>query len=199
MFKQQIKPAILIFVILSFITGIIYPLLITGAGRMFFPDRANGSLIYRHNKPVGSTLIGQPFDDPKYFWGRLSATAPVPFNPAASSGSNFGPMNPGLIEAVNIRIKALRAADPGNSNLIPVDLVTFSASGLDPHISLAAAYYQLPRVARIRGLTQESLKKIITSHTQGRWLGLIGEPTVNVLELNLALDISLPGRRGFEK
>jgi K+-transporting ATPase ATPase C chain len=188
MFKGQIKQAILIFIVLSIITGIIYPLFVTGIVKVFFPAQANGSLIYRSGKPVGSALIGQAFNDPKYFWGRVSATSPVSFNAASSSGSNLGPSNPGLLEAVKARIKALRIADPGNTSPIPVDLVTSSASGLDPHISLAAAYYQAPRIARIRGLSQDTIKIFIAKHTSGRLFGLIGEPVVNVLELNLALD-----------
>ncbi len=188
MIRQQIKPAILVFIILSVITGIFYPLFVTGVARIFFHDKASGSLIFRDGKPVGSALIGQPFDDPKYFWGRLSATSPVSFNAAASSGSNLGPMNPALIESVNKRINALKSADPGNSNPIPVDLVTSSASGLDPHVSLAAAYYQVARIARIRGLPQELVKTIIRKHSSGRLWGVLGEPVANVLELNLALD-----------
>ena len=191
MFKGQIKQAILIFVVLSIITGIIYPLFITGIAQVFFRNQANGSLIYQNGKPVGSALIGQAFNDPKYFWGRISATSPVSFNAASSSGSNLGPTNPALVEAVKARIKALKSADP-NSNLIPVDLVTSSASGLDPHISLAAAYYQAPRIARLRGLSQDTIKVFITKHTSGRLFGFIGEPVVNVLELNLALDAYLP-------
>jgi len=191
MFKGQIKQAILIFIVLSIITGIIYPLFITGIAQVFFRNQANGSLIYQNGKPVGSALIGQAFNDPKYFWGRISATSPVSFNAASSSGSNLGPTNPALVEAVKARIKALKSADP-NSNLIPVDLVTSSASGLDPHISLAAAYYQAPRIARLGGLSQDTIKVFITKHTSGRLFGFIGEPVVNVLELNLALDAYLP-------
>ena len=188
MIKGQIKQAILIFVVLSIITGIIYPLFITGIAQVFFPARANGSLIYRNGKPVGSSFIGQAFNDPKYFWGRISATSPVSFNAAYSSGSNLGPSNPVLLEAVKARIKALRLADPDNASPIPVDLVTSSASGLDPHISLAAAYYQAARIARFRGLSQDIVKILIAKHASGRLFGLIGEPVVNVLELNLALD-----------
>ena len=187
MFREQIKQAILVFIILSIITGIIYPLFITGVSQVFFPSQANGSLIYRNSKPVGSALIGQAFNNPKYFWGRISATSPVLFNAAASTGSNLGPTNPALIEAVKVRIKALKSADP-NDNPIPVDLVTSSASGLDPHISIAAAYYQINRIARSRGLAQDKIKVIINKHTHGRLLGVIGEPVVNVLEINLALD-----------
>ena len=188
MFKGQIKQAILVFIVLSVITGVIYPLFITGIAQVFFPARANGSLIYRNGKPVGSILIGQAFNDPKYFWGRISVTSPVSFNAASSSGSNLGPTNPALVEAVKARIKALKSADP-NSNFIPVDLVTSSASGLDPHISLAAAYYQAPRIARLRGLSQDIINAFIVKHASGRLFGLIGEPVVNVLELNLALDV----------
>jgi len=188
MFKGQIKQAILIFIVLSIITGIIYPCLITGIAQVFFLNQANGSLIYRSGKPIGSVLIGQAFDDPKYFWGRISATSPVSFNAASSSGSNLGPSNPVLLEAVKARIKALRIADPDNTIPIPVDLVTSSASGLDPHISLAAAYYQAARIARLRGLSQDSIKILITKHTSGRLFGLIGEPVINVLGLNLELD-----------
>ena len=196
MFKGQIKQAILIFIVLSIITGIIYPLFITGIAQVFFWNQANGSLIYQNGKLVGSALIGQAFNDPKYFWGRISATSPVSFNAASSSGSNLGPTNPALVEAVKARIKALKSADP-HSNLIPVDLVTSSASGLDPHISLAAAYYQAPRIARLRGLSQDTIKVLIVKHASGRILGLIGEPVVNVLELNLALDACLPAGRSI--
>jgi len=187
MFKGQIKQASLIFIVLSIVTGIIYPLFITGISQVFFPSQANGSLIYRNGKPAGSILIGQAFNDPKYFWGRISATSPVSFNAAASTGSNLGPTNPALIEAVKVRIKALKSADP-NDKPIPVDLVTSSASGLDPHISLAAAYYQAPRIARLRGLSESTIKILIAKYTSGRLFGIIGEPVVNVLELNLALD-----------
>ena len=187
MFRGQIKQAILIFIVLSIMAGIIYPLFITGIAQVFFRSQANGSLIYRNGKPVGSSFIGQAFNDPKYFWGRISATSPVSFNAAASTGSNLGPTNPALIEAVKARIKALKSADP-NNNPIPVDLVTSSASGLDPHISIAAAYYQAPRIARLRGLSQDTIKILVAKYTSGRLFGLIGEPVVNVLELNLALD-----------
>jgi K+-transporting ATPase ATPase C chain len=188
MFRQQIRPTILVFIVLSIISGIIYPLFVTGIAQMFFHNKAIGSLIYKNEKPVGSSLIGQPFDDPKYFWGRLSATSPVSFNAAASSGSNLGPSNPALLDAVKARIKALKDVDPNNKNLIPVDLVTSSASGLDPHISLAAAFYQIPRVARMRGLPQDVVRKIVNQYARGRFLGVIGESVVNVLEVNLALD-----------
>ena len=156
--------------------------------QIFFPKQANGSLIYREGKPVGSVLVGQQFDDPKYFWGRLSATSPSSFNAASSSGSNLGPSNPALLDEIKGRIKALKEYDRDNVMPIPVDLVTSSASGLDPHISLAAARYQIPRIARLRGLSSDTIKTIVKQHTHGRLLGLIGEPVVNVLEINLALD-----------
>ena len=188
MVREQIKPAIYIFIVLTIITGIIYPLFVTGVAQVFLHDKANGSLIYRDGKPVGSALIGQAFEDPKYLWGRLSATSPFSFNAASSSGSNIGPSNPALLDAVKARINALKAADPDNKLLLPVDLVTSSASGLDPHVSLAAAYYQIPRIARLRGLTQDAVRALVTQYTINRFLGLIGEPVVNVLEVNLALD-----------
>ena len=187
MFKREIKSAILTFLVLTVITGILYPLFVTGIAQLVFSKQANGSLVYRNGKPIGSSLIGQPFDDPKYFWGRVSAASPQ-YNASSSSGSNIGPANPVLISEVKGRIKALQTADPGNKASVPVDLVTSSASGLDPHISLAAANYQVARVARIRGLSQNSVQAIIKQHTYGRFLGLIGEPVVNVLEVNLALD-----------
>jgi potassium-transporting ATPase KdpC subunit len=188
MFREHIKLAILVFIILTIITGIVYPLFVTGIAQLFFHKQANGSLIYQNGKPIGSSLIGQFYDDPKYFWGRISATSPVPFNSASSSGSNLGPSNPALIDAVKARIKSLKAVDPDNKNPIPVDLVTSSASGLDPHISLASAYYQIPRITRLRGLPQDTVESIVRKHTTGRFLGIIGEPVVNVLEVNLELD-----------
>jgi K+-transporting ATPase ATPase C chain len=172
----------------TFLTGIIYPVAVTGIAQVIFPHQANGSIITKNGKPVGSELIGQQFDDPKYLWGRLSATGPYPYNGAASSGSNLGPSNPNLMAAVESRIKALRAADPGNAAKIPVDLVTASGSGLDPHISLAAAEYQIKRVAKVRGIDEATVRDIVARNTQRRWLGVLGEPVVNVLELNLALD-----------
>jgi len=188
MFREHIKPAILIFIILTIITGILYPLFVTGIAQLFFHKQANGSLIYQNGKPIGSSLIGQLYDDPKYFWGRLSATSPVAFNSASSSGSNLGPLNPALIDAVKARIKVLKAVDPDNTNPIPIDLVTTSASGLDPHITLASAYYQISRIARLRGLSQDTVESIVRKHIKGRLLGIIGEPVVNVLEVNLELD-----------
>jgi potassium-transporting ATPase KdpC subunit len=187
MFKS-LKQSLLILLTLSVLTGIIYPLLITGAAQVMFPRQANGSLIYRDNKPVGSSLIGQNFDDPKYFWARPSATTPMPYNAASSNASNLGPTNPALADAVRARIAALKAADPDNSAPVPVDLVTTSGSGLDPHISPAAAEYQVARVARARGLSGESVRQLVLSHTEKRTLGLLGEPRVNVVELNLDLD-----------
>jgi potassium-transporting ATPase KdpC subunit len=188
MFQQIIKPAFVIFIVLTIITGVLYPLAITGLAQMIFPSKANGSIIYRDGKAVGSSLIGQAFDDPKYFWSRPSATAPVPYNAAASSGSNLGPLNPALTDAVSARIKALKDADPDNKLPIPVDLVTTSGSGLDPHISLAAAEYQFHRVAKARGMEEKKLRELLVRHTQDRTLGLLGEPRVNVVELNLDLD-----------
>jgi len=190
MFREIVRPAISLFVLLSLVTGIIYPLAVTGVAQLLWPAKANGSLIVRDGAVVGSELVGQAFDDPKYFWGRPSATSPVACNAAASGGSNLGPSNPALVEAVRSRVAALRSADPDNTAPIPVDLVTCSASGLDPHISPAAAHYQVGRVARARGLDEETLRRLIARHTQGRTLGLLGEPRVNVVELNLDLDAS---------
>lgn len=191
MFREYIRPALLLFLILTILTGIVYPLFITAAAQALFPNQANGSLIYRNGKTVGSVLIGQKFDDPKYLWGRISATSPQ-YNASNSSGSNIGPSNPALIDEISGRIKALKAADPDNNNPIPVDLVTSSASGLDPHISIAAAYYQAARIAGRRGLSPDTVKEIIDKNTSGRLLGLIGEPVVNVLEVNLDLDSYKP-------
>jgi K+-transporting ATPase ATPase C chain len=185
---QLLRPAVGSFLLLTLLTGIAYPLLVTGISQTLMSDQANGSLILQSGKPVGSTLIGQSFSDPKYFWGRPSATGPVANNAGASSGSNLGPTNPALLDAVKARVQTLHAADPSNTNAIPVDLVTTSGSGLDPHISPAAAAYQLPRVARLRHLDAKVLSKLIAEHTQGRQFGILGEPRVNVLALNLALD-----------
>ena len=191
---KEIRPAVASFAVLTLVTGVAYPYAVTGLAQALMPVRANGSLIVQGGQVVGSTLIGQPFSDPKHFWGRPSATAPTPYNAAASSGSNQGPTNPALIAAVEARGKALREADPGNSAPVPVDLVTASASGLDPHISPAAAAYQVDRVARARGLDPEAVRKLVAAHTEKRQFGVLGEPRVHVLRLNLALDgpASLP-------
>lgn len=185
---EQLRSALAVLALLTVITGAIYPLAITGLAQVMFPGKANGSIIVRDGQARGSALIGQHFDDPRYFWGRPSATGPVPYNAAASSGSNYGPLNPALFEAVQGRIDALHAADPGNTAPVPVDLVTASGSGLDPHISPAAADYQVPRVARARGLDEAVVRDLVDERTEGRQLGILGEPRVNVLELNLALD-----------
>ena len=186
--KEQLKPALTIFFVLTVLTGLVYPLIVTGFAQLLFPYQASGSLILHGGKIVGSELIGQYFDEPQYFWGRPSATSPFPYNASASSGSNLGPTNDALVEAVRGRIERLRAADPGNTEPVPVDLVTASGSGLDPHISPAAALFQAGRVARERGLEPAAVEALIREHTEGRWLGLLGEPRVNVLRLNLALD-----------
>ena len=191
---SQLKTAFLLLLALTILTGGIYPLVVTGVAQLVFPHQANGSLIVSNGQTVGSELIGQSFDDPKYFWGRLSATGTFAYNAfnaenlTASSGSNYGPLNPALVEAAQARIDALKAADPGNTAPIPVDLVTASGSGLDPQISPAAAEYQVPRVARERGLSEDAVRQLVAQHTAGRQFGFLGEPTVNVLELNLALD-----------
>lgn len=193
--KDHLRPALVLLILLSGLTGLLYPLAVTVIAQTLFPGEATGSLITRNGKAVGSRLIGQPFSDPKYFWGRLSATAPFPYNAAASSGSNLGPLNPALREASVARIKALRAADPSNPAPVPVDLVTASGSGLDPHISIAAALYQAPRVARTRAMNVKAVEALIDEATTHRALGLFGEPVVNVLELNLALDAGGGPRR----
>ena len=182
------RPALVLLVLLSAVTGVAYPLVVTAAARVLFPSQAAGSLIVRDAAPAGSSLIGQPFDDPRYFWGRLSATAPFPYNAAASSGSNLGPLNPALEAAVAARVKALREAGGDDQTPIPVDLVTASSSGLDPHVSPAAAAWQVPRVARARGLSPAAVKAVVARHTEGRQLGFLGEARVNVLAVNLALD-----------
>jgi K+-transporting ATPase ATPase C chain len=186
--KDQIRPALTMLLLLTVLTGLVYPLAVTGLAQLLFPDQANGSLIVREGRVIGSRLIGQYFDKPEYFWSRPSATAPFPYNAAASGGSNLGPTNPVLIQAVNARVAALRAADPGNDLPIPVDLVTASGSGLDPHISPAAAQYQAKRVARARSLDESTVQTLVAQHTEGRQFGLLGERRVNVLQLNLALD-----------
>lgn len=186
--KSIVRPALTLLLLLTVITGVIYPLVTTGLAQLVFPHQANGSLIERDGKPVGSVLIGQSFTDPKYFWGRPSATSPQPDNGINSGGSNLGPSNPVLTDAVKQRIAALRAADPGNTAPVPVDLVTASGSGLDPEISPAAAQYQIARVARARGLSEAQVVVLVAQATTGRQLGVLGEPRVNVLQLNLALD-----------
>jgi K+-transporting ATPase ATPase C chain len=185
---KQLRPAIVSFIVFTLVTGVAYPLLVTGIAQAIFPQQSNGSIILRNGKPVGSALIGQPFDDPEYFWGRPSATTPFPYNAAASAGSNLGPTNPALVDAVRARIDALKTADPENRLPIPIDLVTASASGLDPDISIAAAVYQAHSMARARGLDEDVVLQLIIKHIEGRFLGILGEPRVNVLELNLALD-----------
>jgi potassium-transporting ATPase KdpC subunit len=188
-----VRPAVSLFLVLSVITGIAFPLAVTGAGKALFPAQAAGSLIVKDGKVVGSSLIGQSFTDPKYFWSRPSATSPMPYNAANSGGSNQGPLNPAFVDAVKGRIAALKAADPGNTKSIPVDLVTALGSGLDPHISLEGALYQLDRVARIRNLSPQLVRKLINQHTESALLGLFGEERVNVLELNLDLDKAVTG------
>ena len=183
-----LRPALVLFAVLTALTGIAYPLIVTAVAQLAFPDQAAGSLILRDGRPVGSSLIGQAFSDPKYVWGRPSATGPMPYNASNSGGSNQGPLNPALADAVKGRIEALRAADPGNTAPVPVDLVTASGSGLDPHVSVAAAQYQAGRVAKARQLALPRVQQLIEQHTEGRLLGFIGEPRVNVLRLNLALD-----------
>lgn len=195
--KTIVRPALVLFALLSLLTGVLYPLFVTAVAQAAFPHQANGSLVARDGQVLGSALIGQPFTDPRYFWSRPSATAPA-YNGAASSGSNLGPRNPALLAAVKARIEALRAAEPGDVAPgdiavgrvapVPVDLVTASGSGLDPHLSPAAALYQVHRVAARRGLSEAVLQQLVAEHTEGRVLGLLGEPRVNVLELNLALD-----------
>jgi K+-transporting ATPase ATPase C chain len=184
-----VRPAVALFLVLTVITGVIYPGVITGISHVLFSRQAEGSLIFKGDQPIGSALIGQSFTGPQYFWSRLSATSPQPYNGLASGGSNSGPLNPALTDAVKTRVAALRAADPGNTAPVPADLVTASASGLDPDISVAAANYQVVRVARTRHLGTEAVRSLVAAHTRGTVLGIFGEPRVNVLELNLALDI----------
>jgi K+-transporting ATPase ATPase C chain len=182
------RPAFLLLLLLSAVTGVAYPLTVTGLARALFPAQAAGSLVMRDGSPAGSWLIGQPFDDPRYFWGRPSATAPFPYNAGASSGSNLGPLNPALETAIAARVAALRQAGGGDPRPIPVDLVTASGSGLDPHVSPAAAAWQVGRVARARGLSTGAVEAVVQRYTEGRQLGFLGEPRVNVLAVNLALD-----------
>jgi K+-transporting ATPase ATPase C chain len=191
---SQLRPAFFMLLVLTVITGVIYPLAVTGIAQVMFPNQANGSLIMVDGKVVGSELIGQQFDDPKYFWGRLSATGAFPYNAfnaetlTGSSGSNYGPLNPALLDMAQARIDALNAADPGNTAPVPVDLVTASGSGLDPHISVAAVLYQIHRVAQARGLSEADVKTLVEEYSEERQFGFLGEPRVNVLKLNLALD-----------
>ena len=185
--KALIRPAVSLFVLLTVVTGVVYPLAVTGVAKAAFPHQAAGSLIVQDGKAVGSSLIGQNFTDPKYFWGRPSATTPMANNGQGSGGSNLGPLNPALTDAIKGRVEALRAADPDNKAPVPVDLVTTSASGLDPEISVAAAHYQAGRVARLRGLSPAVIDDLIARHTQERLFGLLGEPRVNVLDMNLEL------------
>jgi potassium-transporting ATPase KdpC subunit len=190
--RSLIRPAVVLFVFFTVLTGVIYPLAITGIAQAAFGDAASGSIVSRNGVPIGSSLIGQNFSDPKYFWSRPSATTPQPYAGTGSTGSNLGPLNPALIDGIKGRIQALRAADPGNSAPIPVDLITASASGLDPEESLAAALYQAPRVARARGLEEQAVRSLIDTQARGRVFGVLGEPRVNVLALNLALDVLAP-------
>ena len=192
---NHLKSGLTMLVYLTVITGIVYPLVVTVASQILFSHQANGSLIMRESKPAGSELIGQPFSNPKYFWSRPSATGPYPYNAGASSGSNQGPINPALTDAVAARIKALRDADPSNTAPVPVDLVTASGSGLDPQISPAAAYYQAGRVARARGIDPNRVRAMVAENTKGRQFGILGEPRVNVLELNLTLDGLVAGTK----
>ena len=185
---RQLRIALILLALFTVLTGIIYPLVVTGIAQGLFHHKANGSLITKNGTVVGSELIGQWFSDPGYFWGRLSATTSVPYNATASSGSNYGPGNPALQDAIQARIDALEAVDPDNNEAIPVDLVTFSASGLDPDISIAAANYQVPRVARYRGLSVEQVSALVKRCTEDRQFYIFGERRVNVLKLNLALD-----------
>jgi K+-transporting ATPase ATPase C chain len=184
---KQIRVAVVVLLLMTFLTGVLYPLLVTALAQGFFSRQANGSLIEHHGRIIGSELIGQPFDNPKYFWGRLSATQP-PYNAGASAGTNYGPLHPALIVSAKIRIEALRQADPGNSAPIPVDLVTAGGSGLDPHISVAAALYQVSRVARARSLEETKVRDLVRRHVEDRQFGVLGEKRVNILRLNLSLD-----------
>jgi potassium-transporting ATPase KdpC subunit len=192
MFLKHLFSSIIAIVLFTVLTGALYPLAVTGIAQLVFPGKANGSLIHKDGKAIGSELIGQPFSDPKYFWSRPSATSPFAYNAAASSGSNYGPLNPALFDVVQKRIQDLKEADPQNTNPIPIDLVTASGSGLDPHISVAAALYQLPRVARNRNMSEENLRLLVDQYIEGRLLGFIGESRVNVLKLNLALNRAQP-------
>jgi K+-transporting ATPase ATPase C chain len=187
-----LRPAIVLFLVLTALTGIVYPLAVTAIAQVIFRDQAAGSLVMNGGRPVGSRVLGQSFSDPKYFWSRPSATSPQPYNGIASSASNLGPLNPALTDTIKARIEALKAADPTNTGPVPIDLVTASASGLDPDIRLAAASYQVVRIARVRGLDPAAVRTLIDARAQGRFLGVVGEPRINVLDLNLALDALRP-------
>ena len=193
---KQIKPAFLMLILFTLITGVAYPFLVTGLAQLFMPGNANGSLIQQNGKVIGSALIGQNFTSPKYLWGRLSATSPYPYNAASSGGSNLGPLNPALGDAAKARVDALAKAEQdagiSNKNAIPADLVTASGSGLDPHISLAAANYQIPRIAKVRGLSEDKVRDAVAANTQGKWLAIFGDAYVNVLKTNMALDKMQP-------
>src|SRR5437899_10306137 len=186
--KSHIRIGLILFLLFTLLTGVIYPLVVTAISQIAFPHRANGSVVERNGQPIGSELIGQQFDDPCYFWGRPSATEKVPYNAASSSGSNLGPTNPDLLKTIKERIETIRQAHPDQTVPVSADLVTASASGLDPHISPAAAEYQVARVAKARGMTEDAVRQLVVLHTEGRTLGLLGEPRVNVLRLNLALE-----------
>ena len=188
MFLKSLRTSVITILLFTVLTGLIYPLLVTGLAQSIFPGKANGSILTKNGKAIGSELIGQPFSDPKYFWGRPSATSPFAYNAAASTGSNYGPLNPALMDGAKKRIQDLKTADSSNSLPIPIDLVTTSGSGLDPHISVAAALYQLGRVARSRNMAEAQVRHLVDQNTEGRQLGFLGEPRVNVLKLNLALD-----------
>jgi K+-transporting ATPase ATPase C chain len=188
MFLRSLRTAVVSIVLFTVLTGLIYPLLVTGFAQLIFPGNANGSMLMKNGKAIGSELIGQAFSNPKYFWSRPSATSPFAYNAGASSGSNFGPLNPALLEATRKKVKDLKDADPQNTIAVPVDLVTASGSGLDPHISVAAALYQVPRVARSRHFSEGEVRSLVDQYTEGRQMGILGEPRVNVLKLNLALD-----------
>lgn len=188
MFLKSLRTSVTTVLLFTLLTGVIYPFLVTGLAQLIFPDKANGSLLRKDGKLVGSELIGQQFSDPKYFWGRLSATTPFAYNAAASSGSNYGPLNPALVDGAKKRIQDLRNADSLNLRPIPIDLVTASGSGLDPHISVSAALFQIGRVARTRNLSESQIRAVVDQNTEGRQLGFLGESRVNVLKLNLALD-----------
>ena len=188
MFLKSLRTSVITILLFTVLTGLIYPLLVTGLAQLVFPGKANGSMMTKNGKAIGSELIGQPFSDPKYFWGRPSATSSFAYNAASSTGSNYGPLNPALFDGAKKRIQELKTADSSNSLPIPVDLVTASGSGLDPHISVAAALYQIGRVARTRNLAETQVRRLVDENTEGRQLGFLGEPRVNVLKLNLALD-----------